>query len=178
MMRAQSSSFPSICLSAVFCSAAALCLGCRSPESEPKEKDEPETATPDRLDKGEKLPEAETAFGLPLPRGMRLARHFNDSAYFTGPMNMASALEHVQKHLDSRQVELVNRRSVFARTHILGGDPDRLFRVEISETARGSQVLIKDITPPPVASARSEAEMWQSAGRKPDGTLLDPNSVY
>ena len=135
-------------------------------------------AAPDRLQAGETLPAAETAFGLPLPPGMKLTRHFNDAAYFTGELPMDKALEHVQANIEARALEMMGRRTVISRAFIKGDKERRLVRIEISKLPRGSQIYIKDITPPPAIGRLSEAELWQRAGRKPDGSLLDANKVY
>lgn len=155
---------------------ASLALGCHSkPVASVEEA--PAASTPDRLTSDEHLPEAETAFGLPIPKGMRLTRHFSDAAYLSGSLDLSSTLDHVRKYVEARDVELTNQHAVFARARIKG-NAERVFRIEVSATPRGSQVHIKDITPPALARGLSDAEMWQRAGRKPDGSLLDPNQVY
>ena len=109
---------------------------------------------------------------------MKLTRHFNDAAYFTGELTMDKALEHVQGHIEARALEMMGRRTVISRAFIKGDKERRLVRIEISKLPRGSQIYIKDITPPPAIGRLSEAELWQLAGRKPDGNLLDANKVY
>lgn len=159
-----------------------LCLGlclsaCRSKsQAEPPVTEQ--APTPDRLTREERLPEAETAFGLPLPPGMRLTRHFRDAAYFSGEIAQARVLEHLREHVETSNVEMMTRRVVFPRAYVKGAERRRLLRIEVSETPRGSQVHIKDITPPPATRAASEADLWSRAGRKPDGTPIDQNQLY
>lgn len=156
----------------------AVCAGC---DAKPTLAPAPPAAAPvssDRLQAGESLPEAETAFGLPLPPGMRLTRHFNDAAYFTGELSVEKALEHVQGHIEARGLEMMSRRTVISRAYVKGDEKRRLVRIEISKVSGGSQIYVKDITPPPSIGRLSDAELWQRAGRKPDGTLLDPNQAY
>jgi hypothetical protein len=155
-----------------------VCAGCDTKPTVAPAPAAAAAAPPDRLQAGESLPEAETAFGLPLPPGMRLTRHFSDSAYFTGELPMEKALEHVQGHIEARDIELMSRRTVISRAFIKGDKDRRLVRIEVSKLPQGSQIYIKDITPPPAIGRLSEAELWQRAGRKPDGSLLDPNKVY
>jgi hypothetical protein len=152
--------------------------GCRNESAADAPAPASAPATPDRLGKGERLPEAETAFGLALPAGMRVVRHFNDSAYFAGDLGFDAVLEHVRHHVRTEHAQMQSRGIVFPRARALGGDPSRLLRIELSKTPRGTQLYIKDITPPPALSGLSEAEIWRKAGRKPDGTPLDPNQVY
>lgn len=155
-----------------------LCAGC---DTKPRVAPGPPEATAapsDRLQEGESLPEAETAFGLPLPAGMKLTRHFSDSAYFTGELSVEKALEHVQGSVEARNVEMMSRRTVIPRAYIKGDERRRLVRIEVSKLPGGSQIYIKDITPPPAIGRLSDAELWQRAGRKPDGSLLDENKAY
>lgn len=134
--------------------------------------------TPDRLAEDEALPESETAFGVPVPRGMRLTRHFLDSAYLSGSLSVEQSLDHVRSLVLASSVEMAAGGAVFHRAKIRGDEEDRLFRIEITPTRRGSQVVIRNITPPPTTPGLSEADQWRQAGRNPDGTLLNPNQVY
>ncbi len=160
----------------------ALCgaaLGCRSSEP-PLELVRPApTPTPPADQAGRpELPDAETAFGLPVPEGLRVARHFADSAYLSGRLSMNEALAEIRKHVISGGVELTAKRALFSRAYIRQDEQKRLFRIEISKTHSGSQVRINDITPPPTTHGLSESERWRRAGRNPDGTLIDPNNVF
>ena len=143
-------------------------------------------ATPDRLAPGERLPESETAFGLPLPPGMRLVRHFKDAAYFSGDATLQQALEHVAKHVTPPNPQLVTNGAVFPHVNVTGGTVSGgrattaalPLRITLKQTARGSQIHVEQLTPPPVVSGLSQDEIWRKAGRKPDGTPIDPNQLY
>lgn len=160
----------------VFAQLGMACHRERAPDPAPPAP--AEAAPPDRLAPTEALPEAETAFGLPLPQGMRLVRHFNDSAYFMGEVEFAALLEHVQKHVTSSTVQMRGRGAVFASTQISGDEQERLVRIELNPAPRGSELHITDITPPPAVTGLTEAERWRRAGRNPDGTVIDQNQVY
>lgn len=134
--------------------------------------------TPDRLAEGERLPESEMAFGLVLPPGMRLVRHFNESAYFAGDLELDAVLEHVRSRVETPSVQLLGQGALIERARITGDEKKRLFRISLSKVPRGTQLHIKDITPPQALSGFSEEELWRVAGRKPDGTPLDPNQLY
>ena len=137
------------------------------------------TTTPDRLAPGEHLPESETAFGLPLPPGMRLVRHFKDAAYFSGDVSLQQALEHLAKHVTPPNPQLISRGAVFPRVNVIGGGPRALpLRIRLEQTARGSQIHVEELTPPPVVSGLSQEEIWRKAGRNPDGTPIDPNQLF
>ena len=133
---------------------------------------------PDRLSGEERLPEAETAFGLRLPRGLRLTQSFNDSAYFAGKVPPAAVLEQLRSQLVSSNLELMGKRSVFAQTQIKGDAEQRRFRIEVSPISGGSRLYVKNITPPPIPKGLSPEEMWKLAGRNPDGKPIDENQLY
>lgn len=152
--------------------------GCHEQSSSEPPPPSGATTTPDRLAADEQLPEAETAFGLPLPAGMRVVRHFNDAAYFAGDVGFDAVLEHVRRHVRTEAAQVLSQAIVFPRATVVEGDPKRLLRIELSKTPRGTQLHIKNITPSPAATGLSEAEIWRMAGRKPDGTPLDPNQLY
>lgn len=159
---------------AVLVGLAAACHR-RSEAPRPVEQAAP---APDRLSGEEGLPEAETAFGLPLPRGLRLTQAFNDSAYFAGRLPPAAVVEHLGKQLVSSHLELMGTRSVFARAQIKGDAEKRLFRIEVSEISSGSRLYIQNITPTPAPPGLSPEEMWKLAGRSPDGKPIDENQLY
>jgi hypothetical protein len=163
------------CLGAGVIAGLASCQEKSAPEAPPPAS---APATPDRLAQGERLPEAEIAFGLPLPAGMRVVRHFNDAAYFAGDLGFDAVLEHVRRHVRAEAAQMLNQAIVFPRATVAGGDAGRLLRIELSKTPRGTQLHVKDVTPPPALNGVSEAEIWRRAGRKPDGTPLDPNQLY
>ena len=163
------------------CFVAALAAGLTGcPQRAESEQPAPVSApaTPDRLAPGETLPEAETAFGLPLPAGLRLVRHFNDAAYFAGNVPFEAVLEHVRSRVRAEGVQMLSQGALFPRATLAGGDAGRRLRIEIGKTPRGTQLHIQDITPPPAITGVSEADIWRKAGRKPDGTPLDPNQEY
>jgi hypothetical protein len=157
---------------------AALAAACHSKAPAPASDVPEERATPDRLSGTERLPEAETAFGLTLPAGMRLTRHFNDSAYFLGASPVTSLVVALQPQLTARSVEMRPGRAVFAHTQIKQDAAGRWVRIEVSAEGQGTQVFVQDVTPPPVPRGLSEKEIWSRVGRNADGTPLDQNQQY
>jgi hypothetical protein len=161
------------------CMLAALAAACHSRAPSPAPSAEPaEAAAPDRLTEEERLPDSETAFGLALPAGMRLTRHFNDSAYFLGRPDVSSVVLDLQPQLTARSVEMASGRAVFARTQIRKDAAQRWVRIEVSAEQPGTQIYVQDITPPPPPRGLSEKEIWSRVGRNADGTPLDQNQQY
>jgi hypothetical protein len=163
--------------------ALALCIGaclagCQDRSATAPPPVASEVPTPDRLTKNERLPESETAFGVPLPPGMRLTRHFDDAAYFSGDVPLDSLVEHLQKYVRCRDVQARGQGVVFTRATVIGDESQRSLRIEVRPSAHGTQLHLQDITPPPALTGANEAEIWRKAGRNPDGTPLDQNRLY
>jgi hypothetical protein len=156
--------------------SVAGCRDARVTEPPPSEKSAP--PAPDRLAENEHLPEAETAFGLPLPAGMRLVRYFDDAAYFSGEVPLDDVVEQIRKHVHTRDVQAMGQAVVFARAQIANDDTKRLLRIEVRPTSRGTRLHVQDITPPPALTGANDAEIWRKAGRNPDGTPLNQNELY
>jgi len=155
-----------------------LCAACHRAPVETDAPPESAPPAPDRLTRDERLPESETAFGLALPKGMKLVRHFNDSAYFAGNVDIDSLHAYLREHMQLSYAQMAGEGALFPRAQIIGDDKHRVFRVETTKIARGSQLRIDDITPPAALTGVSEEDIWRAAGRKPDGTPLDPNQLY
>lgn len=163
--------------------ALGVCLGACLGGCQEKRASEPAApvsvpASPDRLGPGERLPEAETAFGLALPSGMRLVRHFDDAAYFAGDVELDALIAHVEQRVQAGPAQVSSQGVSFPRARVLGGDSRRLLRLELTRTPRGTQLHVKDITPPPALTGLSEEELWRMAGRNLDGTMVDEDQIY
>jgi hypothetical protein len=133
----------------------------------------------DRLAPGELPPGTETAFGLVLPRGLKLLGVFPGTAHAAGPLTIEDVSNYVRTRVDLRRVELGAAGTVFPSVHIAGGDPQKLFRIEINGVGRDTHVIIHDVTPKaPVPFEKiTDEERWRRAGFKPDGTPLDPKKL-
>jgi hypothetical protein len=151
--------------------------GCQS-KAPPAATEATPEVTPDRLPPQQRPAETATAFGLSLPKGMRLTRQFNDSAYFLGRLDLATVVEHLRPHLDAKRVETKPGHTVFEQATLKGDASERRLRVDVSAEGPGTQVYVQDVTPPPAPRGVSEAEMWRRAGRNPDGTPMDQNQMY
>jgi hypothetical protein len=131
----------------------------------------------DRLAPGELAPGTEAVYGLVLPRGMKLAAHFNGVAHATGPVPAEDVANYVRDRVDARRVELGVVGTVFPAVHVAAGDPSRVYRIEVISTGGGTELVMRDVTPipaPPEEPGLSVAERWRRAGYNPDGTPLDP----
>lgn len=157
--------------------AIALLCSCEKQRGQQTRESAPDV-TPDRLPEAQRPSESATAFGLSLPKGMRLTRQFNDSAYFMGRLELEEVVEHLKPHLEARRMELKPGYALFEDARLEGDDSNKRLRVSVSAEGPGTQVFVQNVTPPPAPRGISEAEMWRRAGRNPDGTPMDQNQLY
>lgn len=162
-----------------------LILACAACDGSPEEAVTPSapSASPsshpvDHLAQGELAQGEEKLFGLPIPRKMRVERRFLDAAHAAGPVTPEDLSNYVRQRVSVAQVEIGAARTVFPRVVIHGGDPHKIYRIEVSPRSNGgSELEVRDITPAPVPSGLSDAELWRRAGRNPDGTPIDPKKL-
>jgi hypothetical protein len=150
---------------------------CHTGRAQPVPVEEANVTAPDRLSKGEALPDAEVAFGLKVPTGLQLSAHFQGSAFLSGSLGFDATLEGVRSQVEPDHIELRDNRAIFPRVRIRG-ESDRLLHIELERTPVGTQVVIRDVTQPKVIEGLSEAERWKQVGRMPDGTEIDRLRVY
>jgi hypothetical protein len=163
-----------VSIAAALLVASLATIGC-------KRKAEPtETAVPaDRLTPQEQLPNEVRAFGIPMPRSLKLVQRFTDSVYLTGAGKVDELADYFRQYVDAGQVEIAGKRHIFPRATIKGDTSKRVYRIEITTvTPTRSTVKILDVTPPPFDPKLTEAQRWEQVGLNPDGTIKDRLKVY
>jgi len=131
----------------------------------------------DHLGPGELDPGDQTIFGLLLPRGMKISAHFPGIAHATGRIPAEDVANYVRDRVDSQRIELGAVGTVFPSVHIQGGDPSRVYRIEVHWAGTGTELELRDVTPPPRPVPDPnvpEAERWRRAGYRPNGMPIDP----
>jgi hypothetical protein len=139
----------------------------------------PEPKLVDRLAPGELEPGMSQVFGFDVPRGMRVQGVFLEVAYVQGHVTPESLANYVRERVEVERVEIGAASTVFPRAHIKRGAPERLYDFTVSPGAGDlTELVIRDVTPRPKSPAgMSDADRWRQAGRKPDGTPLDPSEL-
>jgi hypothetical protein len=150
-----------------------------APQAQPSAEPAPESSAPlppDHLLWGE-LPEgSEKAFGLLLPRTFQVTRRFEREVAAEGAAPPELLANYIRRHIENSSVEVGPTHTIFRNAHPKGGGPP--LRIDVTLVSGGSQILVIDLTPPPVPTGLSEAERWRQAGLKSNGELLDPNHVF
>ncbi len=147
---------------------------------------EPKLATPvDRLAPGELEAGDEIAFGLPIPKGMRVVRRFSDSTHAKGKVDHDELVAYLKRRLATSHLTYEPDKVVFPEVRIRNevgkgtgkAAPDTTLRVEVWADRDMTWLRVTDTTVPPVVEGLTDAERWRRAGMHPDGSPLDPDSL-
>lgn len=155
-----------------------LCGGCRCRSEAGPAPTAPSagasgSAPMDRLAPGELAAGEETAFGLILPRALKIEQRFARSVHARGSSSPEAVANYVRQRVRAERVELGAVRTVFPTATIPGNSENRRLRVEvIAERDGNTRLVVRDITPVPAPPGLSEQERWRQVGIAPDGGLL------
>ncbi len=126
----------------------------------------------DRLLPSELSHSGALVFGFPIPQDMQVTRRYADSIILRGQLSSAALRKHVETHIVAGPSEVDGHRRIYLRARIRGGDPSRLYSLEIDEVPGERQLIISDTTPKPPTPQLSDEERWRRAGYLPDGTPI------
>jgi hypothetical protein len=129
----------------------------------------------DHLALGELQASPSLAFGFPIPTTMSVERSFPNAVHLVGVVETQELVRYVRANAQTHGIELQGNALVFDQVRFKGGEPTRIFRIEITSQGRSTRMLIKDETPQslPNESGLTDDERWRRAGMKPNGEPLD-----
>lgn len=124
---------------------------------------------PDELEEG-----LDDAFGMKLPRALRIERRFPDTVYAAGTVKPEALARYIREHVDVDRVEIGAARTVFPTVTLrTGTNPGALYRVEVVSEPGRTLLSVRDITPHAAEPGLTEAERWRKAGISADGREAD-----
>jgi len=129
------------------------------------------TAPVDHLRPGEIAEGTESAFGLPIPRDMRIRERYAESVYAVGRVGFEPLANYVRERVEAKRVDTGPAKTVFVGA-VLKSDPGRRVHVEVRRGGGLVELVVRDETPKPVDPGLSEEEKWKRAGVRPDGGLV------
>jgi hypothetical protein len=132
----------------------------------------------DRLEPGE-IPEGtERAFGLKIPRGMKIVYSGPEQIDAEGNYGAERMANYVRKRVKVDGVELGAARTVFDHARVLGDNSDRTVRVEVVTTEFGSRLVVKNRTPTKdLDPGLTPEERLRKYGLDPKGNVIDPTKL-
>ena len=129
----------------------------------------------DHLLPGELAEGSENAYGLVLPRGFVVDQRFEDAIHASGHGSPEHVSAFVRRRLVVSTVEVGPARTIFASARSKTGVA---ITVEITDRDNRVELVVRDLTPPPVVPGLSEEERWRRTGLRPNGQPLDPNNTF
>jgi hypothetical protein len=118
----------------------------------------------------------EQAFGLAIPRAMRVKQRFPDAVFATGTLEAARLVGYVRERVVPGRLDASPAKTLFSRA-TLKKEPSTLLEIVVVPSAQGVELVVRDVTPPPVKGADTPAERMRAAGLTPTGELLNKDAV-
>jgi len=123
------------------------------------------------------------AFGLALPRGVRVDQSFADVAFASGHVDAQGAVQYVRARVrEGKMIEpdfAGDGKTTFDHVKIPAA-PDKVFVISV-KPAKGAvgmtQFEVRDVTPTKAPELPDEAARWRAAGLTPEGRVLDPTKL-
>jgi hypothetical protein len=158
-----------------------VALGCRANTNEAPPPPTPSAAPVPRAPVDQALPGelaegTEQAFGLPIPRRMRVSARFPDAVFAVGELPAERVANYVRARVLPGSIETGPAKTVFARATVKSA-PQRTVRIEVVARAHLAELVVRDETRPPTEQGLSVEERWRRNGLSPDGKLLDPTHL-
>ncbi len=144
------------------------------------ENAKPRVAPPDHLLPGEIVEGTERAFGLPLPREVRVASRFAKSIHVTSRVTPEELANFVRARVKEGNIAPGTSSTRFENV-VPRDDSKKRLTIDVRPLRTGggsrSEMVILDATPPPFDPSLTEDERWKKAGLTPSGQLLDPKHM-
>lgn len=136
------------------------------------------TAPIDHLAPGELLEGTDKAFGMVLPREMRVVHGFDDLVIASGSPPADKVTNYVRARVRDGKITVGARATVFERVRTPAApDLELSIRVEPAEGLDGTRIEVRRLTQPKAPALQSDEERWRAAGLRPDGRPLDPKTM-
>jgi hypothetical protein len=130
----------------------------------------------DHLAPGELVEGTEQAFGVKLPRGMRVKAAFIDVVYAQGPVLLHPAVAYFRARLRDGGLHEGDEAATFEHVHV-PGKPGIELNVRVEPAPGGLRVVMRDTTPAPLPALPDDAARRRAVGLTPDGRLLNPTHL-
>jgi hypothetical protein len=125
---------------------------------------------------GELAEGPESAFGLPIPRRMRVTARFPDAVFATGELSPEVVVSYVRQRVIAAQVEAGPAKTVFTRATTRSG-PVKMMRIDVIGRNGATELFVRDETRPPAREGLPPDERFRQLGLSPDGNPLDPTRL-
>jgi hypothetical protein len=130
----------------------------------------------DHLAPGELLEGTDSAFGITLPRGLRVDGAFVDAVYTSGMLDVHALATYFSARLQNGDMREGATSATFE--HVNAKDKTgRLLTIHIAKIGDGARVDFRDVTPVAAPNLPDNAARWRHVGLTPSGRVLDPTHL-
>jgi hypothetical protein len=130
----------------------------------------------DHLAPGELLEGPDHAYGIALPRGVKIDAAFATVVYASGVVAVDPLVHYLQARVQEGDLRQGPTSATFNNVLALGGKGPRL-AIHVVSVRERTDVEISDETPPVLPNLPDEAARWKHVGLTPDGRLADPTHL-
>jgi hypothetical protein len=135
------------------------------------------SATPtDHLAPDELVEGPDQAFGVALPRALEVKGTFVDVVYAAGHASVHALVQYFRDRLQDGSLREGADAATFEHVKVRG-KPGLELLVHINRVREGSNVEIRNSTPPVAPPLPDEAARWKQVGLTPHGHLADPTHL-
>jgi hypothetical protein len=163
---------------------AAVAAACR--KAPPQENAAPAAPPPsasvasvpaDHLGPDELVEGTQQAFGLTLPKGLVVTGTLTDRVFAKGWFRVHPLVEYFRARLQDGALREGAESATFEHVKV-PGKPGLELAIHIEPaTTGGTNVIVRDTTPPPVPDLPNEEERWKATGLSKQGKVLDPSHL-
>jgi hypothetical protein len=138
------------------------------------------SAPRDHLVPGELLEGPERAFGLALPRGSTVESSFPQQIIARCGAKASDVANFIRPRVSMGTVTVGAASTIFERVQVAANPGHELvIRVEDAPLGTGAQILVRDVTPPPIDPSLTEEQRWRQVGLSPGGgRIADPTHLH
>jgi len=165
-----------------------VAAGCK--REEPFQRGPPEWQPPvagpiDETAPGELAEGKEEAFGLVLPKRLKVNRRFDDAVFASGNPTADQVATYFRGRVTAKNVQTGPSKTLFEQARLAPSVPrpnagsERVLRIEvIANGASGeTDVIVRDVTPLKDVTGLTEEERWRRHGLTKEGKVIDPTRL-
>jgi hypothetical protein len=131
----------------------------------------------DRTLPGELAEGSLRAFGLPLPRVMKVKGSFDEVVFASGNAPAHQVANYVRQRVIADKIVTGPEKTVFSRASVKA-TPGPLMTISVVAHGDKTEIEVRDITPKPAKPGLTPEERWRELGLNPDGSPIDPTQLH
>lgn len=133
---------------------------------------------PDHLTEVELVEGTEKAYGLVLPRNVKIDNAFVNVIYASGDPRPDAVANYIRARVRMGTVQIGAANTLFEKVQVPANPGHEInIRVAAGDNGRGCVVELREAVPPPKPLPGTDVDRFRAVGISPDGKLLDPTHL-